>query len=373
MSQSSVLITGGAGFIGSYVADELLDAGYSVRALDALVPQVHGTEPGPPDYLDDRVELQVGDIQDTETVREALDGMDAVVHLAAAVGVGQSMYQIEHYTAVNNLGTSVLLEAIAEDPIDRLVVASSMSLYGEGRYESQSGRTYDDVRRTPSEMRSRQWEPHSQDGEPLRPIPTPEDKRPHLASVYALSKFDQEQMCLIFGRAYDVPTIALRLFNVYGPRQSLNNPYTGVIAIFASRLLNDQRPLIYEDGEQRRDFVHARDIAQAFRLSLESRDVEGETLNVGSGESRTVEEVAQELAAALGKSDVVPDITQRGRVGDVRHCFADIGHARELLGYEPSVSFDEGLRELVAWLGDRDAEDRIGEADSELKARGLTY
>lgn len=373
MTPKNILITGGAGFIGSYVADELLEAGFRVRALDAIVPQVHGADAVRPDYLDDRVELMVGDIREPETVRAALRGMDAVVHLAAAVGVGQSMYEIEHYTTANNVGTSVLLEAISDHPIKRLIVASSMSLYGEGRYESPTGQIYDDVRRTSDEMRNREWEPRSPQGEPLRPIPTPEGKRPQLASIYALSKFDQEQMCLIFGRAYDVPTVALRLFNVYGPRQSLNNPYTGVIAIFASRLLNDQRPLIYEDGLQRRDFVHARDVARAFRLSLEARDVEGEILNVGSGESRSVEDVAHELAGALGKTDIDPEITQRGRVGDVRHCFADIGRIRDLLGYEPSVSFDRGLRGLVEWLEDCDAEDRIQEADSELESRGLTY
>lgn len=373
MNRDSVLITGGAGFIGSFVADELLQAGYEVRVLDSLEPQVHSLDAGRPEYLDDRVELVVGDVRDSGLVRECLDGIDMVVHLAAAVGVGQSMYQVDRYTAVNNLGTAALLEELTEATVERLVVASSMSLYGEGRYEDSTGTVFDRIERTADQLERKQWEPVSPTGDPLHPVPTPEDKWPTLTSVYALSKYDQEQMCLIVGRAYDIPTVALRLFNVYGARQALSNPYTGVMAIFASRLLNDRSPLIYEDGQQRRDFVHVRDVASSFRLALEADDVRGVVLNIGSGESRTIEEIARAMAAALDKEDIEPEITERGRAGDVRHCFADVSRARELLGYEPDVSFSEGLEELTRWVADQAADDAIETADSELDRRGLIY
>lgn len=373
MSTEQVLLTGGAGFIGSFVADELLAHGYRIRAIDCLAPQVHGDVGRPPEYLDERVDLRIGDIRNAEFVRDCLQDVTSVVHLAAAVGVGQSMYQIEKYTSANNLGTAVLLEALTDFRVERLVVASSMSLYGEGRYKSTEGEVFDAVRRDTAALKQGEWEPRAPDGRRLHPVPTPEEKPAVLTSVYALSKYDQEQLSLIAGRAYDIPTVALRLFNVYGPRQSLNNPYTGVIAIFASRLLNDRSPLIYEDGEQRRDFVNVRDVATAFRLALEADDVRDEIINIGSGESRSVRQVAGTLAAVLERETIEPDITGRGRVGDVRHCFADISRARELLGYEPSVSFEEGVDELASWLSGRHAADRINRADSELSERGLTF
>jgi dTDP-L-rhamnose 4-epimerase len=258
-----VLITGGAGFIGSHLADELLTHGYKVRALDSLAPQVHGGAARRPEYLDPDVELVVGDIRDRDAVRRALEGIDAVYHLAAAVGVGQSMYEIVHYTNLNNVGTAVLLEALIEKPVERLVVASSMSIYGEGLYRAPDGSTSRGLERSVEQLRRHEWEVRNNRHEILTPVPTPESKPPALASVYALSKYDQERMCLIVGRAYRIPTVAMRFFNVYGTRQALSNPYTGVLAIFASRLLNDKPPLIYEDGMQQRDFVSVYDIAQA--------------------------------------------------------------------------------------------------------------
>src|SRR4051812_28302928 len=244
-----VLITGGAGFIGSHLADELLRSGYRVRALDNLSPQVHGQHMKRPAYLDDDVELVVGDVRDRDGIRRALDGVDIVYHFASMVGVGQSMYQIERYTDVNSRGTATLLEALVERPVGKLVVASSMSIYGEGCYRGPDGRSIEAVERTREQLVRADWEPRGPDGEPLTPIATPESKRPTLASVYALSKYDQERLCLMIGEAYNIPTAALRFFNVYGPRQALSNPYTGVLAIFASRLLNGNRPAIFEDGE----------------------------------------------------------------------------------------------------------------------------
>lgn len=367
-----VLITGGAGFIGSHLADELLQHGYAVRALDNLSPQVHGADQRRPDYLADDVELVVGDVRDADTMRRALDGVDAVYHFAAMVGVGQSMYQLDRYVDVNTRGTAVLLEALIERPVRKLVVASSMSLYGEGCYHGPDGRAIDAVERTREQFARGDWEVRGPDGEPLTPVPTPESKRPALASVYALSKYDQERLCLMIGDAYNIPSVALRFFNVYGPRQALSNPYTGVLAIFAARLLNDNRPTIFEDGEQKRDFVSVRDVARACRLALESDDGVGRPINIGSGESSTVREIATRMAAVLGKDYIEPEITGTFRVGDIRHCFADISRARALLDYAPEVSFDDGLTELAAWLEGESAEDRVAQARDELASRGLT-
>ncbi|HEY0778534.1 MAG TPA: NAD-dependent epimerase/dehydratase family protein [Gemmatirosa sp.] len=375
----SILITGGAGFIGSHLADELLRAGHRVRALDNLAPQVHGAaaaaEGRRPDYLDDEVDLVVGDVRDPAAVRRALDGIDAVYHLAAAVGVGQSMYEIAHYTGVNNMGTAVLLEGMvarqSSRPFTRLVVASSMSLYGEGLYAAPDGRPAEPVERTREQMAAGDFETRDAAGQVLTPLPTPESKAPSLASVYALSKYDQERLCLITGRAYGIPTAAMRFFNVYGTRQALSNPYTGVLAIFASRLLNDRAPMIFEDGLQQRDFVSVYDVARACHLALDAT-VDGETINVGSGHRYTVREIAGRLAEVMGKAYLAPEVTGKYRVGDIRHCVADVTRARDLLGYAPQVDFDDGLRELAQWLDGQTAEDRVAEASAELAARGLT-
>ncbi|MFO7177352.1 MAG: NAD-dependent epimerase/dehydratase family protein [Pseudomonadota bacterium] len=367
-----VLITGGAGFIGSHVVDELLEHGYAVRVLDNLTPQVHGPMARRPDYLDPRAELVVGDVRDVARVRRALDGVDLVVHLAAAVGVGQSMYQIREYVETNDVGTAVLLEELARRKVTRLVVASSMSVYGEGRYRDADGVVYDDVERSLDDLRGGRWEPRTRSGGDLIPVPTPEEKAPCLSSVYALSKYDQERLCLMVGRAYGIPTVALRFFNTYGPRQALSNPYTGVLAIFASRLLNDKPPLIFEDGAQRRDFVSVHDVARACRLALVSPAAPGTAINVGSGRAVRIVDVARRLADMLGKSSLAPEVSGKYRVGDIRHCFADIGRARQLLGYEPLVDFDAGLTRLTAWLRSQKAVDGWETACRELEARGLT-
>jgi dTDP-L-rhamnose 4-epimerase len=366
-----ILITGGAGFIGSHLADELLERGYRVRALDSLAPQVHGPGARRPDYLSSDVELIVGDVRDKDTVQRALSGVDAVYHLAAAVGVGQSMYEIANYTSLNNLGTAVLLETLIERPVERLIVASSMSIYGEGLYRDPDGHISQGLERSIDQLRSHQWEVRNSRGQSLTPMPTPETKQPTLSSIYALSKFDQERMCLIIGRAYKIPTVALRFFNVYGPRQALSNPYTGVLAIFASRLMNDKPPLIFEDGLQRRDFVSVHDIAQACRLALERPQATNRVFNVGSGSAYSVLEIATQVARTLGKEWIEPEITGKYRAGDIRHCFADIRLARRLLGYKPRVSLESGMKELSEWLDGQHAEDQVARAQDELVRRGL--
>jgi dTDP-L-rhamnose 4-epimerase len=366
-----ILITGGDGFIGSHLADELLRHGHRVRALDNLSEQVHGSPTNRPSYLDPEVELIRADVRDADAVRRALDGIDAVYHLAAVVGVGQSMYEVTNYTSVNNIGTAVLLEALIARPVRKLIVASSMSLYGEGLYRTNDGRIVEGAERLLEQLRRSDWEVRDADGQPLTPIPTTEQKRPTLASVYALSKYDQERLCLMIGRAYGIPTVALRFFNVFGTRQALSNPYTGVLAIFASRLLNRNAPLIFEDGLQQRDFVSVYDIAQACRLALEVDAAVGEAINIGSGRAYTVLQVAELLSKVLDTS-IPPDVCGKYRVGDIRHCFADISRARSLLGYEPRVPLEQGIVELAEWLQGQVAQDRVAEASAQLASRGLT-
>jgi dTDP-L-rhamnose 4-epimerase len=368
----SVLITGGAGFIGSHVADALLERGHRVRALDNLTPQVHGPERTRPTYLADDVELVVGDIRDARVMQHALRGITAVFHLAAMVGVGQSMYQVTEYTSVNQIGTAVLLEALIKAQVKRLVVASSMSIYGEGLFRTRDGMMVAGTGRSLDQLRGGEWEVISETGEPLAPVPTPETKPPVLESVYALSKYDQERLCLLVGRAYGIPTVALRFFNVYGPRQALSNPYTGVLAIFASRLINQRRPLLFEDGMQKRDFVSVRDVARACCMALESDAPIGQVLNVGSGTARAIRDVAADMACAVGRPHIHPEITGKYRMGDIRHCFADISRAKKLLGYEPLVTFPQGLAELSEWLENQVARDSFAHARTELEIRGLT-
>ena len=366
-----VLITGGAGFIGSHVADELLAAGYEVRVFDNCTAQVHERRDGPPAYLAPDVEYVCGDVRDGLALRRALRNVDGVVHLAAMVGVGQSMYELERYTAVNDLGTSTLMQALLERPVNRVVVASSMSVYGEGRYLTVDGEVRDTVERDAARLKVGDWEPTDAPGAALQAAPTPEGKQPSLRSIYALNKYAQERMSLLVGDAYAIPTIALRLFNVYGTRQALSNPYTGVLAIFAARLLNGHRPRVFEDGAQRRDFVQVGDVARAFRLALEAPPEVSGVFNVGSGESRTIRDVAVRLASAMGRPELTPEITGRYRTGDVRHCFADIERARTVLGFEPRVRFEQGLEELVEWVACATAIDRVDQATEELARRGL--
>ena len=323
-----------------------------MRVLDSLVPQVHEGA-GAADI--------VGDIRDAGVVRRALEGVDSVVHLAARVGVGQSMYEMAEYTSANSVGTAVLLEALAERPVRKLVVASSMSIYGEGLYSGG-----DPGERTRARLERREW-----DFPGLEPLPTPETKRPVLSSVYALTKYDQERACLLAGAAYGIPTVALRLFNVYGPGQALSNPYTGVLAIFASRLLNDRAPRVFEDGLQRRDFVSVHDVARAFATALESDGADGLAVNVGSGRSIAIVELGELLARTLGK-EIEPEVTGEFRVGDIRHCFADVALAKRALGFEAQVELEDGIAELAEWLAGRTAVDRVDEATAELAKRGLT-
>ena len=363
-----VLVTGGCGFIGRYVTEELLAQGYKVRILDSLIDQVHADVDT---SVPEGVELVRADVRDKDAVAQALQGINGVIHLAAEVGVGQSMYEIARYVGGNDLGTAVLLEAMIDLPIERIVVASSMSVYGEGVYEAPGGERFFAIRRQQSRIKAGQWNPVGPNGETLTPVATNETKPVDLASIYALTKFAQEKAVLIWGEAYGVDAVALRLFNVFGPGQALSNPYTGVLANFAARITNGQPPMIFEDGEQKRDFVHVRDVARAFRLALEKKDAAGHVINVGSGNSYTVTEVATLLAAAMGKPEIKPDIMNKARSGDIRNCFSDISKARDLLGFEPKFKMEDTLGELAEWVAQAQAVDRGAEMKQQLEARGL--
>ena len=365
-----ILITGGAGFIGRYVARALLERGSRVRVLDSLIEQVHGGRTRP-EGLDPDAEFVAADIRDEAALRRSLKGVDKVVHLAAEVGVGQSMYAVDRYVSVNDYGTAVLFQQLIDNPVKRVVVASSMSIYGEGLYRTSDGDPVEDVVRKARVGQDDPWDPLDDKGRPLVPAPTPEWKRPTLASVYALTKYVQERLTLTLAPAYGMEGVALRLWNVYGPGQALSNPYTGVLAIFASRLHNGNPPVIFEDGHQRRDFVHVEDIAQAFLLALEHPKASGEVYNVASGEHRSVRDVAALLARAMNRPDLEPEIAGKARVGDIRHCIADITKIQDELGFAPKRDFTEGLAELAEWVARQEAKDRVQEARRELEARGL--
>lgn len=366
-----VLVTGGAGFIGSHLCDQLLEKGYHVRVLDNLSEQVHGKNGTRPEYLHREVELIVGDVRDSKAVAGALKNVSIVYHFAAKVGVGQSMYEIADYTAVNNLGTAVLLEALLKNPVEKLIVASSMSVYGEGLYKKTNGEIVPGHERRLEDLKGGRWELLDDDNNIMHPVPTTEEKMPSLSSVYALSKYDQERLCLITGRAYGIPVTALRFFNVYGTRQALSNPYTGVLAIFSSRLLNGNRPLVYEDGNQKRDFVNVRDIAKACVLACEKKESDGEVINIGSGKAYTIREIAERLASVMNMPELKPVVTSNYRAGDIRHCYSDINKAKALLGYSPEVDLETGLVELTGWLGRQEAVDAFETAGKELEERGL--
>lgn len=363
-----VLITGGAGFIGCHLTEELLAAGHSVRVLDSLIDQVHAG--CPPSPILRHVELLHGDVRDSVQVARAVQGIDAVVHLAAEVGVGQSMYAVQRYVGANDLGTAVLLEALLAHPVRRLVVASSMSIYGEGLYRDADGALVEQAIRS-DRHKTGSWEPVDGQGRPLEPLPTPETKRPALASVYAISKYVQERLALTVAPAYGMEATALRLFNVYGPGQALSNPYTGVLAIFASTLMAGNSPLVFEDGAQRRDFVHVQDVARAFVLALGSPAAVGNVFNIGSGIAVSICEVAEQIALAMGRRDLRPVLLGKARTGDIRHCFADIGLAQSTLAFAPQRSFADSLGEMAEWVGGQQAVDRVAEAQRELEARGL--
>jgi len=368
-----ILVTGGAGFIGSFIVDELVRRGHQVRIFDSLVQQVHHGKV--PEHLNPKAEFIRGDVQDRAALAQALEGIDIVFHKAAEVGVGQSMYEISRYVGANTMGTANLLDIIVNTEtirkrVKKIIVAASMSAYGEGKYSCPACGDVRPSLRSEEQLQKKDWEVHCPScNKILKPLPTPEEKMLESTSIYAITKKDQEEMVHSIGKAYGIPTVALRYFNVYGPRQSLSNPYTGVAAIFMSRLKNNQAPAIFEDGNQSRDFVSVHDIVQANMLAMQNDRANYETFNVGSGKVVTIKQVAEILARVCNK-DIKPVINEQFRKGDIRHCFADISKIRKL-GFEPKVSFEEGMKELVAWSAKAEAKDMVAEATAQLKKKGL--
>lgn len=368
-----ILVTGGAGFIGSHIVDELIKHGYAVRIMDNLDAQVH---PGrkKPVYLNKAAEFFKGDVTVRADWQMALEGVDAVFHEASAVGVGQSQYQIEHYTKVNTLGTAIFLDILANQKhsVRKIVVAASMSSYGEGLYLCPIHGKVRPMLRPKAQLELGDWQQHCPIcSDSVFPTEISETEPQHCTSIYAINKKDQEDMIMSFGRSYGIPTTALRYFNAYGPRQSLSNPYTGVAAIFISRLINNHAPVIYEDGLQMRDFVSVHDIAKANVLALESVKAEGQSFNVGSGKGGVpIITIAEILAEKLGKK-IKPDVTKKFRAGDIRDCLSDNSKIKYMLGFLPLVSFDAGMNELIEWSRSQSAMDKFEVARSELSARKL--
>lgn len=371
---TKVLVTGGAGFIGSHMVDLLLERGYDVRVFDNLESQVHGEIDSPPDYLSPEAEFVRGNILDRDAVVKALKGVDAVIHDAAMVGVGQSQYQIHRYTDVNTTGTALLLDVLVNDPnqVKRLLVASSMSIYGEGQYRRPSdGALVSPSLRSDAQLAEGVFDMlDPETGEVLEPVPTPESKPLYCTSVYALSKKDQEEYSLVVGRAHGISTVACRFFNAYGPRQALSNPYTGAAAIFSSRVKNGNSPLIYEDGRQVRDFINVRDLVEAKLFLMENEKANLEAYNICVGKPVAIYDIAKTLAELHGRPDLAPKVTGQFRAGDTRHCYGD-GKKLADLGWKSRIELEDGLRELVKWTSSVESVDRMEEAHRELMSRGL--
>ena len=368
---SRVLVTGGAGFVGSHLVDALLASGARVRVLDSLDPLAHPT--GAPDHFAADAELAIGDLRDREVTDRALGGVDRVFHLGGVVGNGESMVNVRRAVEANAVGTATLLEAIIgrRDRVRRLGVASSMVVYGEGSYDCARHGTVAPPLRVVEQLRRREWEARCPlCGDPVVPIPTAEDTPLRPTSVYGITKRDQEELVLVLGRAYGLETVALRYLNVYGPRQALSNPYTGVAAIFTARLLNGRAPRVFEDGGQLRDLVHVSDVVRATVAAMEAPHAAGQAVNVATGSRVRVLDLARSVASALG-SELEPEVTGEYRAGDIRHCFADTSRARNLLGFEARVGLAEGLPELAGWVASRRVVERGDGAISELRALGL--
>ena len=376
-SIEKVLVTGGSGFIGSHTTDLLIEHGYHVTILDILEPQVHGIERKLPDYINKNAVLIYGDVLDRELLTKTIREVDAIIHLAAMVGIGQSMYQIERYVDVNTRGTSNILDVLVntENNVKKLVVASSMSIYGEGKYQCGkcSSNVYPGLRNE-AQLGKKQWDhlcPTCDSA--LTPLPTDEEKPLLSTSIYAMTKRHQEEMCLLIGKTYGIPTVALRYFNIYGSRQALSNPYTGCAAIFTSRTLNNKPPYIFEDGNQTRDFIHVKDVAKANLNALEHNNADYQAINIGTGKPLSIKNLAETLTKLYDKPNLQPYVSNEYRKGDIRHCYADTTKAQKLLNFKPSLTLKEGLTELAEWAKTHDwgAIDLFEKALKELKEKHL--
>lgn len=367
----NILVTGGAGFIGSFLVDRLVEKGHKVRIFDNLEPQVHHGKA--PEYLNKEAEFVRGDVGDYDALKKAINNIEIVFHKASTVGVGQSQYEIRKYIDVNICGTANLWDILVnhKNRVEKVIIAASMSSYGEGKYQCKKCGEVRPKLRPDSQLTKKDWEMHC----PLcnlyaEPIATDEEAAQNCNSIYAITKKDQEDISIMLGKVYKIPSVALRYFNVYGPRQSLSNPYTGVAAIFMSRIKNNNPPIIYEDGLQTRDFVSVHDIVDSNIIAMEKEKANYQVFNVGSGKPISIKGVAEILSELYGK-DIKPEITNKFRQGDVRHCFANIEKIKKRLGFEPKRDFRKGMKELIEWSKSADAVDYFEKATKELKEKGI--
>lgn len=344
------LVIGGGGFLGINLCSLLLESGYNVRVLDNLSENIHPLGTERPANLPLEAEFIKGDLRNRELVEQALDLVDFVIHLGSIEGVSTSMFKIHDYTDNNCAGTSVLLEVINGKKIKHLIIASSMAVYGEGLYLDGAGNKIQDAHRNPLDLEIRKWNISGKYQEDLLPVPTPENKCVFPQSVYGLSKYYQETLCLLSGNTYNYPVTVLRFFNIYGPGQSLSNPSGDVLAKFGARLLNNVSPLLFEDGFKLRDFLHVKDAARACLLTLKANLKGGTVLNIGSGKPHSIREVALKMALIMEKNRIQPQISKQYRLGDIRNCFSDISKANSLIGFMPTIQLDEGMLEMTEWL-----------------------
>ena len=371
MKYKNILVTGGAGFIGSFLVDQLIKDGHKVRIFDNLEKQVHNEKK--PSYLNKKAEFIKGDVRNKVSLSKAIKGIDAVYHLAAAVGVAQSNYEIKKYIDVNTGGTANLLDILVNEKhtVKKLVTISSMTGFGEGNYKCSKCGVVRPPLRDEKQLKKSDWNIYCPNcSKKVTPVPTEDDAKEYPSSIYAISKKSQQDMALLNASLYNFPTVVLRGFNVYGPRQSLSNPYTGVSAIFISRLKNDREAICYEDGSQSRDFVSVHDIVRAFILALEKDSANGNVINIGSGKATSIKEIAMIIAKALGKENLVK-VSGEFRKNDTKHCYANISKAKKLLGWEPKVSIKDGFEELIRWGENEKAVDTFTSAEKELKTKGL--
>ena len=370
--KKSVLITGGAGFIGSFLADELVEKGHEVTIFDNLEQQVHQGKA--PEYLNNKALFVKADLRDYGSVKEHIKDKDVIVNLASRVGIAQSMYEIKDYVESNELGTSNLMHALVneEHDVKKVIAASSMSVYGEGSYKCENCKIeINDAIRTEINLKEKKFDPICNTcRNRLVPIPTKETKEPVCDSIYALTKKNQEEMTMLIGKTYGIPAVSLRFFNTYGPRQSLSNPYTGAVAIFLSRLKNGQPPIIFEDGNQTRDFISVHDVVHACLLSIEKSSADNRVFNVGSGKQTSIRSLAEAISEK-SEFNILPQIRNEVRKGDIRHCFADISLIRSRLDFEPKINIDKGLQEVIDWAKDSNSVDLVSKAYGQLKDKQL--
>lgn len=367
-----ILVTGGAGFIGSHTVDALVERGDTVRVYDNLTEQVHGTNANRPAYLHQDAEFIKGDVRDRDSLKKAIAGMEIIIHDAAEVGVGQSMYAIDQFISTNVQGTGILWDILVNDKhsVEKVVVASSMSLYGEGKYACHEHGVFSPKPRPEEQFKKAEWEMFCPDcQQPAKAVPTDEEKELDCTSVYAQSKKDQEVYSLMIGKAYKIPTVACRYFNCYGPRQSLNNPYTGAAAIFCSSVLSDKPPLIYEDGLQQRDMTHVKDLVRGKLTLMDNPQADYGIFNIGTGTPTSILQIATALIELCGKS-FTPNVIGKFRNGDIRHCYGDISKLQSL-GYSPQIALKEGLQDLVAWGREQETVSRVEDAHQKLVDKGL--